>query len=116
MTDSNLSIFITIEPDCYSSYIQKVFHNSCRCKYFKEDFIFQHTRCNKKFKIVFQIEFEEFEGQWFLWWKMAKNPLKYYGPTKQQNGTKCKKPIKQQNNEIFCYLIPKQQNKNPIFC
>ena len=33
-----------------------------------------------------------------------------YGPTKQQNGTKCKKPINQQNKEMFCYFIPKQQN------
>ena len=42
--------------------------------------------------------------------------LTYAGPTKQQNGTKCKKPINQQNKEIFCYFIPKQQNEKPIFC
>ena len=40
----------------------------------------------------------------------------FSGPTKQQNGTKCNKPINQQNNEIFCYFIPKQQNKKPMFC
>ena len=61
MIDLNVSIFITIGLDCYNSYSQKAVHNSCRCKYFKEDFIFQHTRCNKKFKIVFQIKLYQFE-------------------------------------------------------
>ena len=42
--------------------------------------------------------------------------MKEIGPTKQQNGTKCKKPINQQNNEIFCYFITKEQNKKTIFC
>ena len=38
------------------------------------------------------------------------------GATNQQRYTKFKKPINQQNNEIFCYVIPKQQNEKPIFC
>ena len=41
-------------------------------------------------------------------------PLCKVGPTKQQNGTKSKKRINQQNNKIFCYFIPKQQNEKPI--
>ena len=61
MIDSNVSIFITIDLDCCNSYCQKAFHNSCRCKYFKRDFFF--NVCTKKFKIVFQIELEQFEGQ-----------------------------------------------------
>ena len=35
------------------------------------------------------------------------------GATNQQRWTKCKKAIKQQNNELFCYIILKQQSKKP---
>ena len=63
MIDLNVSVFITIGLDCCNRYSKKAFHNSCRCKYFKEDFTYQHTRCTKKFRIVFQIELEQFEGQ-----------------------------------------------------
>ena len=42
MIDLNVSIFITIGLDCCNSYSQKAFHNSCRCKYFKRDFIFHN--------------------------------------------------------------------------
>ena len=45
-----------------------------------------------------------------------KRTKKICGATKQQRYTKFKKPINQQNNEIFCYFIPKQQNEKHIFC
>ena len=57
MIDLKISIFIT-GLDCCNNYSQKAFPNSCRCKYFKRNFILVGTSISKP-KLVFNIYSKE---------------------------------------------------------